>query len=103
MKNKYSSFITGYLGKTLSQNVTAEESKTKINALRTACSLLKGIPEGEQTLLSLIVNKVGDPSKKIAAAAGHELRRILETHPAMTKIIAREVSTVSLGFCAFPF
>lgn len=95
MKNKYSSFITGYLGKTLSQNVTAEESKTKINALRTACSLLKGIPEGEQTLLSLIVNKVGDPSKKIAAAAGHELRRILETHPAMTKIIAREVQQLA--------
>jgi ribosome biogenesis protein MAK21 len=101
MKNKYASFITGYLGKTLSQNVTAEESKTKINALRTACSLLKGIPEGEQTLLSLIVNKVGDPSKKIAAAAGHELRRILETHPAMTKIIAREVSTVTVIFVVY--
>lgn len=92
MKNKYSSFIRGYLGKTLSQNATAEESKTKINALRTACSLLQGIPEGEQVLLALVVNKVGDPSKKIAAAAGHELRRILETHPAMTTVVAREVS-----------
>ena len=91
MKNKYSAFLSQYLGKTLSQTSTSVESLTKINALRTACSLLKGIPEGEQLLLSLVANKVGDPNKKIASAAGHELRKILEMHPNMTGVIAREV------------
>ncbi len=91
IKSKYAAFLDQYLRKTLSQTSTSAESLSKINALRTACSLLKEIPEGEQILLNMIVNKIGDPTKKIAAAAGHELRRILETHPNMTKVMAREV------------
>jgi ribosome biogenesis protein MAK21 len=91
IKNKYSAFLSQYLGKTLSQTSTSVESLTKINALRTACSLLKEIPEGEQLLLNLVANKVGDPTKKIASAAAHELRKILEVHPNMTTVIAREV------------
>jgi hypothetical protein len=43
-------------------------------------------------LLTLIANKIGDPAKKIASAAGHQLRRVLEEHPAMVNVIAREVS-----------
>jgi len=92
IKNKYAAFLSQYLGKTLNQTAASAESLTKLQALRTACSLLKGIPEGEQQLLSLVVNKVGDPSKKMAAAAGHELRKVLEVHPNMTNTIAREVS-----------
>jgi ribosome biogenesis protein MAK21 len=91
IKSKYAAFISQYLGRTLSQTSTSQESMTKVNALRTTCQLLKEIPEGEQTLLGLIVNKIGDPTKKIASAAAHELRNILDTHPNMTKIIAREV------------
>ncbi len=91
IKNKYAAFISQYLGKTLSQTSTSAESLTKINALRTACSLLKEIPEGEQLLLSMVANKVGDPTKKIASAAGHELRKILDVHPNMTGVVAREV------------
>jgi hypothetical protein len=40
----------------------------------------------------LIVNKIGDPGRKIASAAGHQLRLILEDHPVMVNVIAREVS-----------
>jgi ribosome biogenesis protein MAK21 len=96
MRNKYAAFLTQYLGKTLSQTSTSAESLSKVNALRTACQLLKEIPEGEQMLLSLVVNKVGDPTKKIASAAGHELRKMLDVHPNMTAIIAREVSSVTM-------
>lgn len=92
IKSNYAAFISQYLGKTLSQTSTAQESMTKVNALRTACQLLTEVPEGEQILLNLIVNKIGDPTKKIASAASHELRKILDTHPNMTRIIAREVS-----------
>lgn len=91
LKEKYSAFISQYLGRTLAQSGTGSLDITKISCLRTSCNLLKELPEGEQILLSLVVNKIGDPSKKVAAAAAHELRRILEAHPNMTTIIAREV------------
>jgi ribosome biogenesis protein MAK21 len=92
LKNKFLGFLTQYLGRTLAQSGTASLDLTKINCVRTACTLLKETPEGEQILLSLVVNKIGDPSKKVAAAAAHEMRRILEVHPNMTNVIAREVS-----------
>jgi len=95
MRNKYAAFLTQYLGKTLCQTSTSAESLSKVNALRTACQLLKEIPEGEQMLLSLVVNKVGDPTKKIASAAGHELRKMLDVHPNMTATIAREVQQLA--------
>ena len=91
MKNRYHAFLTQHLGRTLAQSGTASLDLTKISCLRTASTLLKELPEGEQTLLSLVVNKIGDPSKKVASSASHELRRILETHPNMTNILAREV------------
>jgi ribosome biogenesis protein MAK21 len=65
---------------------------SKISALRTTSTLLRSTPEGEKQLLGMLVNKLGDPSKKIAAAAGHELRRVLEKHANMQVVIAREVS-----------
>jgi hypothetical protein len=40
----------------------------------------------------MLVNKLGDPSKKIAAAAGHQLRQVLDQHVNMQVVIAREVS-----------
>mmetsp|Transcript_3763 Transcript_3763/g.7196 ORF Transcript_3763/g.7196 Transcript_3763/m.7196 type:complete len:988 (-) Transcript_3763:442-3405(-) len=95
IKSKYAAFISQYLGRTLSQTSTAQDSMTKVNALRTACQLLTEIPEGEQILLDLIVNKIGDPTKKIASAAAHELRKILDTHPNMTRVIAREVQQLA--------
>jgi len=96
MKNKYAAFLTSYLGKTLSMTATSAESLTKVHAMRTACQLLREIPEGEQMLLSLVVNKVGDPTRKIASAAGHELRKLVDAHPNMTATIAREVSIIHL-------
>ena len=93
LKSKYTSFLTQYIGKTLSQNSTSSLDLTKSVALKTACVLLKEISEGEQIILSMVVNKIGDPSKKIASAAAHELRGILDMHPNMMNIIAREVRT----------
>ena len=102
IKYRYISFISQNLGKNLSES----SSKTpvpqsnmgsnslemyKLVALRNASSLMRDIPEGEQILLSMIVNKIGDPSRKVAAAAAHQLRLILEVHPVMTVVITREV------------
>ncbi|KAK1745010.1 CCAAT/enhancer-binding protein zeta [Skeletonema marinoi] len=86
IKQRYASFLTRYLGRTLS----GEDEPSKKNAIVTASFLLKDIPEGEEIILPMIVNKIGDPGRKIASAAGHQLRLILEEHPAMTSIVARE-------------
>jgi ribosome biogenesis protein MAK21 len=95
LKTKYADFLSQYLARTLSINSGTAIDLTKTGALRTASSLFKEIPEGEQVLLSLIVNKIGDPSKKTAAAAAHELRGVLQTHPSMTKIVAREIQQLA--------
>lgn len=88
IKQRYASFLSRYLGRTLA----GEDEQSKKTALVTASLLLKDIPEGEEILLPMIVNKIGDPGRKVASAAGHQLRLILEEHPVMTSIIAREVS-----------
>ena len=96
---RYASYLSRYLGRTLS----GEDEQSKKNALVTASSLLVNIPEGEELLLTLIVNKIGDPSRKIASAAGHQLRLVLEEHPVMINVVAREVSFLQPDCCqAFP-
>ncbi|KAJ3213044.1 hypothetical protein HK099_007613 [Clydaea vesicula] len=52
--------------------------------------LLVAKPEQEQNLLSLLVNKLGDQEKKIASKIVHLLSLLLEQHPKMKLIIAKE-------------
>jgi ribosome biogenesis protein MAK21 len=88
IKIRYSSYLTRYLGRAMA----GEDEPSKRGALSTASSLLMRVPEGEELLLSMIANKIGDPARKIASAAGHALRLILDEHPAMVNVVAREVS-----------
>jgi ribosome biogenesis protein MAK21 len=87
VKDKYQNFLRQYFGHTLRDGVEQQ----KIQALRSAAILLKSVPEGEAILLQMIVNKLGDPGKKPASSAGHELHKILKQHPVMQVVIAREV------------
>jgi ribosome biogenesis protein MAK21 len=93
LQEKYKVFLNQYLLHTLQNGLDVN----KISALRTASALLRGVPEGEAQLLGMLVNKLGDPSKKIAAGARHELRLVLEQHANMQTVIAREVSF----FCVY--
>eukprot|EP00559_Dactyliosolen_fragilissimus_P008169 CAMPEP_0184856446 /NCGR_PEP_ID=MMETSP0580-20130426/1633_1 /TAXON_ID=1118495 /ORGANISM="Dactyliosolen fragilissimus" /LENGTH=1104 /DNA_ID=CAMNT_0027351495 /DNA_START=172 /DNA_END=3486 /DNA_ORIENTATION=+ len=112
LKQRYSMFLYYCLGKTLSSASSSSSSSStsgksqsqskgdtmdmyKSFALKIASGLLRDLPEGEQALLSMIVNKIGDPSRKIASAAAHQLRLLLETHPNMTLVIAREVQQLT--------
>ena len=88
IKLRYAAYLSRYIGKTLA----GEDESSKKSALATASVLLMNVPEGEENLLTMIVNKIGDPCRKIAGAAGHQLRLILDEHPAMVNIVAREVS-----------
>lgn len=87
IKAKYQLFVRHYLTHTLREGMDI----SKVFALRTSGALLRSIPECEAQLLSIMVNKLGDPAKKIAAAAGHELRRVLDQHSNMQLVVAREV------------
>lgn len=91
VKEKYDLFLRKYMAHTLQEGAEMH----KIATLHSAGALLASVPEGESQLLAMIVNKLGDPGKKTAAAAGHQLRLILQKHPNMQMIIAREVQQLT--------
>jgi ribosome biogenesis protein MAK21 len=63
----------------------------KDRALRSAADLLAGRPEGEGALLPILVNKLGDPDRKLASKAGYLLGCLLAAHPGMKGVAVREV------------
>lgn len=91
IKSKYELFLRNYMSHTFKEGVEMH----KIATLQSAAALLVAIPEGESQLLAMIVNKLGDPGKKTAAAAGHQLRLIVQKHPNMQLVIAREVQQLA--------
>lgn len=90
LANKYNSFLTEYLSRTLRHGTSKEE---KLHALRMAGNLLRQRPHAEANLLSLVVNKLGD--MQVAATASNELFVTLEEHSAMQTIVAREVQQLA--------
>ena len=91
IKEKYDLYLHQYMARTLQDG--AEQQK--ISTLQSAANLLSSVPEGESILLSMMVNKLGDPDKKTAAAAGHQLRIVLQRHPNMQTVVAREVQQLA--------
>jgi ribosome biogenesis protein MAK21 len=91
VKDKYEHFLRQYMAHTLQGSVDMH----KVTTLRSAAKLLRLAPEGEARILAMIVNKLGDPGKKTAASAGHELRRVVQQHPNMQVVIAREVQQLA--------
>jgi hypothetical protein len=59
--------------------------------------LLLSVCWSPQALLSALVNKLGDPSRKLASDAAFLLGQLLLQHPAMKAVVVREVSKA--GFC----
>jgi hypothetical protein len=63
----------------------------KEKALKAAFELLAAKPEAEARLLRLLVNKLGDPNRKVASKAGYLLSCLLTRHPLMGAVVVREV------------
>eukprot|EP00939_MAST-03C_sp_MAST-3C-sp1_P002739 g2739.t1 len=63
----------------------------KMVAIRSAHAMLTEKPEGEARLLSVLVNKLGDPHRKVAAKTMHLLQQLSAKHPNMQPIIVREI------------
>lgn len=53
-------------------------------------SMLESVPEQEARLLSLLVNKLGDPSGSISSKCSELLRLLIHKHPAMKICLVRE-------------
>jgi ribosome biogenesis protein MAK21 len=55
--------------------------------------LLKSKPEQERRLLSALVNKLGDPERKVASNASYLLSSLLTVHPNMKRVVIEEVDS----------
>ncbi|KAG0328232.1 hypothetical protein BG000_000565 [Podila horticola] len=53
--------------------------------------LMSSKPEQENTLLEMLVNKMGDNENKVSAKSSYEIQQLLRKHPGMTMIVVREV------------
>ncbi|XP_059615053.1 CCAAT/enhancer-binding protein zeta [Phlebotomus argentipes] len=62
----------------------------KCLAIVCAAKLLINSPEKESMLLSMLVNKMGDPTVKVAAKAQYHLSEVAHQHPNMCGVIVRE-------------
>lgn len=60
---------------------------SRLRAVTYVFELLKEKPEQEENLLRLLVNKLGDKSKKVASRASYLLLQLQESHPSMKTII----------------
>lgn len=65
----------------------------KSKAVSYVYELLREKPEQESNLLRLLVNKLGDPVKKIASQASYLLMQLMTVHPAMKPIIVSSVES----------
>ncbi|KAJ2849542.1 RNA-binding ribosome biosynthesis protein mak21 [Coemansia brasiliensis] len=60
-------------------------------------SLLEQKPEQEQNLLRLLVNKLGDKERQLAAKASYLLLKLLNVHPNMKLVVVRTVQELLLS------
>ncbi|XP_022088681.1 CCAAT/enhancer-binding protein zeta-like [Acanthaster planci] len=89
LKQKYLEFVTT-LQKLSHDTIPAVKQK----AMSTSHELLSHKPEQEKALLTLLVNKIGDPDYKIAARAVHLLQKLVEVHINMKGVVVSEVESL---------
>lgn len=70
--------------------IQGNQDNSKNLAIVCTAKLLCYSPEKEQMLLSMLVNKLGDPSNIVASKALHHLTEVAYKHPAMCEVIAKE-------------
>jgi len=86
LKQKYVEFVT--VLETLSHDAVEAVRKKSLNVI---LHLLCERPEQEKKLLSMLVNKLGDPDYKIAANASHLLSQLIARHPVMKTVVVGEL------------
>ncbi|XP_064211688.1 CCAAT/enhancer-binding protein zeta [Tribolium castaneum] len=86
LKELYTTFV-------LALNNVAHDvlDNNKEKAISSMYKLLAGNPEQEKNLLTYLVNKLGDPSQKVASKAIYSLGQLLFKHPNMQGVVLSEV------------
>lgn len=85
LKELYFEFL-----KNLQQAVQTGQEHNKNAGIVAASQLLSFAPEKEQMLLTLLINKLGDPTAKVASKALHHLTEVAHRHPNMCGVIVAE-------------
>lgn len=85
LKEQYFEFL-----RNVQTAIQGTQDSKKNQAIVCAARLLTYAPEMEQMLLSMLVNKLGDPSNKVASKALHHLSEVAYRHPAMCDVIIKE-------------
>ncbi|XP_066593700.1 CCAAT/enhancer-binding protein zeta-like isoform X1 [Prorops nasuta] len=86
LKEQYEKFVIA-----LSSIATDTVEANREKAISIMTDLLIGNPEQEHKLLDFIVNKIGDPSSKIASKTIYCLNKLLKEHPVMNMIVLKEI------------
>lgn len=86
LKSKYASFV-----ESLSDLTKDNLEFIKEKSLKTSFDLLLTRPEQEAQLLRIIINKLGDPERKLASNAGYLITKLLSHHEGMKHVVVREV------------
>ncbi|EFN79172.1 CCAAT/enhancer-binding protein zeta [Harpegnathos saltator] len=86
LRDQYEHFILN-LSTVASDTIDTNREK----AIATMTDLLIGNSEQEHKLLELIVNKIGDPTSKVASKAVFCINKLLHEHPNMKLVVLREV------------
>lgn len=64
----------------------------KERIVKVISELLIAKPENEKLLLAMLVNKLGDPDRKVSSTASHCMRELIEKHhPQMKLIVVKEI------------
>uniref|UniRef100_A0A1B0DBX4 CCAAT-binding factor domain-containing protein n=1 Tax=Phlebotomus papatasi TaxID=29031 RepID=A0A1B0DBX4_PHLPP len=89
LKQRYFTFLQNLEG-----ILKSGQEVHKCLAIVCAAKLLIHSPEKEAMLLSMIVNKMGDPTVKVAAKAQYHLTEVANKHPNMCGVIVKEAERV---------
>ncbi|KAK6510429.1 hypothetical protein TWF506_009537 [Arthrobotrys conoides] len=68
----------------------------RMKAVDMVFELLKQKPEGEVNLMRLLVNKLGDPDRKVASKTSHLILQLMVAHPAMKSTIISAIEADAL-------
>ncbi|XP_068149977.1 nucleolar complex protein 1 [Drosophila tropicalis] len=85
LKDQYHEFL-----KNLMQGLQTGQDHNKNSSIVAGAKLLSYAPEKEQMLLTMLINKLGDPTAKIASKALHHLSEVAHRHPNMCGVIVAE-------------
>jgi ribosome biogenesis protein MAK21 len=73
--------------------INDEIEYSRARALTYVWELLKANPEQEENLLRLLVNKLGDTTKKVASRASYLILQLQTAHPNMKEVVVKAIES----------